>query len=316
MKTQKYNRSKFVLGLFFYLALGFTACKKNEGEQITQNKNLAPLTQSILDNSGIVSRVFSDTTFKIAEGVEETDIHFLNVNGYSTKVFILKADLNNSKLKLRVGTPYSATAYNKQTVTDMAKYVEDGATKVLAGINADFYNTGTLVPIGIFYKNGQGIKTAFSDNTGRLDQGLSFFGILKNGDPIIGNNTDEYNAVSNQLLDATGSGVFLVKDSKEVSSTFTTVEPRTAIGITANKEVLFVVVDGRNFYYSNGINYEQLAKLMLSLKVKDAVNLDGGGSSTFMIKNPLADVWQVRNRPSDGSPRAVVNSWLLLSNSN
>ncbi len=312
MKTN--YRYKVLLNVVFFAFFIVTGCKKSDSQPIQVEKEYAAITKSITESSGIVAKIFSDTTFTVSEGVEETDIHFLNKNGYSTKVFILKIDLKNPNLSLKVGTPYNSTAYSKQTVTDMAKYVDAPSNRVIAGINSDFYHTGTLVPIGILYKDGVGIKTAFSDNTGRIDQGLSFFGILKNGTAVIGNNTTDYTALSSQLQDATGGGVFLVKDSKEVSTTFNTVEPRTAIGVTENQEVYFVVVDGRNFYYSNGINYEQLSKLFVSLNVKDAINLDGGGSSTFVIKNPLAPVWQVRNRPSDGSPRAVANSWLLVAN--
>ncbi len=312
MKTN--YRYKILLNAGFFAFFILTGCKKNESQPVKVEKEFSAITKSVAANSGIVAKVFSDTTFTTSNGVEETDIHFLNKNGYSTKVFILKIDLKNPELSLKVGTAYNSTAYSKQTVADMAKYADAASNRVIAGINADFYNTGTLVPIGILYKNGVGIKTSFSDNTGRTDQGLSFFGILKNGRAVIGNNTTDYAALSSELRDATGGGVFLVKDSKEVSTAFATVEPRTAIGVTENQEVYFVVVDGRNFYYSNGINYEQLSKLMVSLKVKDAINLDGGGSSTFMIKNPLAPVWQIRNMPSDGSPRAVANSWLLISN--
>ncbi|MNY23468.1 hypothetical protein D3C86_1571370 [compost metagenome] len=56
-----------------------------------------------------------------------------------------------------------------------------------------------------------------------------------------------------------------------------------------------------------------MSKIMYAFGVRDAVNLDGGGSSTFMIKHPRADVWQVRNQPSDGTPRAIANSWLIVS---
>jgi exopolysaccharide biosynthesis protein len=39
----------------------------------------------------------------------------------------------------------------------------------------------------------------------------------------------------------------------------------------------------------------------------DAVNLDGGGSSTFAVRDPALSLVTVRNAPSDGTARAVAN---------
>jgi exopolysaccharide biosynthesis protein len=56
-----------------------------------------------------------------------------------------------------------------------------------------------------------------------------------------------------------------------------------------------------------------MSQIFYALGVADAINIDGGGSSTLMIKHPLAPVWQVRNMPSDGGERAIANSWLIVS---
>jgi exopolysaccharide biosynthesis protein len=56
-----------------------------------------------------------------------------------------------------------------------------------------------------------------------------------------------------------------------------------------------------------------MSSIMKALGVKDAINVDGGGSSTLVIKNPLADIWQVRNKPEDGAPRAIGTSWLVVA---
>ena len=59
-------------------------------------------------------------------------------------------------------------------------------------------------------------------------------------------------------------------------------EPRTAIGVSQDgKTVYLMVVDGRNFYYSNGADLYDLMNLMSACGAGDALNLDGGGSSTL-----------------------------------
>ena len=72
--------------------------------------------------------------------------------------------------------------------------------------------------------------------------------------------------------------------------------PRTAIGYSKNGKFLtIVVVDGRQPFYSQGITLTELASLMIELGAHDAMNFDGGGSSTLVI------------RGADGKPR-ILNS--------
>lgn len=82
--------------------------------------------------------------------------------------------------------------------------------------------------------------------------------------------------------------------------------PRTAIGW--NNEYLFlVVVDGRQEGLSIGMNYTELSSLMLRLGCTEAMNLDGGGSSTLWLGG------RVMNSPSDGRQRPVANGLIVLS---
>ena len=74
--------------------------------------------------------------------------------------------------------------------------------------------------------------------------------------------------------------------------------PRTALGITADGSLLLVVVDGRSSS-SQGMSLQELAEFMLQLGAKDALNLDGGGSSEMVLKGRIV------NHPSDGRERPV-----------
>jgi len=72
--------------------------------------------------------------------------------------------------------------------------------------------------------------------------------------------------------------------------------PRTAIAITSKDKLIFMVVDGRS-NQANGMNLNELSKVFKWLGAKDAMNLDGGGSSTLYIKNLTSN--GVINYPSD-----------------
>ncbi|HMB93232.1 MAG TPA: phosphodiester glycosidase family protein [Rhodothermales bacterium] len=61
------------------------------------------------------------------------------------------------------------------------------------------------------------------------------------------------------------------------------VHPRTAAGITAEGNLIVMVVDGRQ-EASRGVSLEELAALMRDVGAVDALNLDGGGSSTMVVQ--------------------------------
>jgi hypothetical protein len=81
--------------------------------------------------------------------------------------------------------------------------------------------------------------------------------------------------------------------------------PRTAVGF-AGSRVWFVVVDGRQPATAVGMSHHELAGLMQRLGCTDALNLDGGGSSTLWYEG------KVMNQPSDSAPRPVGNALVLL----
>lgn len=82
--------------------------------------------------------------------------------------------------------------------------------------------------------------------------------------------------------------------------------PRTAIGWTGDGTWILVVVDGRQEKVSMGIDLPDLARWMVELGAVEAMNLDGGGSSTFVLDGG------VRNSPSDGSERLVSDAILVI----
>jgi exopolysaccharide biosynthesis protein len=289
------------------LFLAASSCEKDSQAQVSPVTIKSPLTQRISDSTDLVAQVFSDTIFQVSEGIQETDVHYLSKTGYSMHMFIMEIDLNNPKLKLEAATPYNVDAYAMQTVPDMAKYLEPAEGRVLAGVNADFFNTSTGEPRGILIRNGKVLKTTWANA-----RSATFMGIRKNGQVFIGNRQD-FAAMKDDFEDALGGGPMLVKDNVILTQTDLTIEPRTGVGLSGNGKLYFMVVDGRSFYYSNGITITDLGRMLKACGASIAINVDGGGSSTFMIKHPLAEVWQVRNRPSDGTNRAVGNAWMIVS---
>ena len=86
--------------------------------------------------------------------------------------------------------------------------------------------------------------------------------------------------------------------------------PRTFIGFKEDGTGFVCVVDGRGAGGSAGITVNQEAQLAKVLGAQFALELDGGGSSTMVVR--INDTLTLRNSPSDGSMRAVSNVVLLV----
>ncbi len=82
--------------------------------------------------------------------------------------------------------------------------------------------------------------------------------------------------------------------------------PRTAACIRDDGMWVMVVVDGRNESAAVGMTLDELTDLMDSLDCVDALNLDGGGSSTLYLYG------HVQNRPSDLTGERPVSDAILV----
>jgi len=89
--------------------------------------------------------------------------------------------------------------------------------------------------------------------------------------------------------------------------------PRTAVGIAAGgRRLLLVTVDGRQTPYSDGMTLRELAEFFRTLGVANAINLDGGGSTTFVVRQ-RDGTYAIANRPSDREgERPVANALAVV----
>lgn len=84
--------------------------------------------------------------------------------------------------------------------------------------------------------------------------------------------------------------------------------PRTLIGLDRRGFIWLAAIDGRRPDYSLGMSFADLQRLCDRLELTDALNLDGGGSTTMVIEG------KVVNRPSDpAGPRAVGDAILVFA---
>jgi hypothetical protein len=82
--------------------------------------------------------------------------------------------------------------------------------------------------------------------------------------------------------------------------------PRTAAGVTADGRILLLTVDGRRPGYSVGLTIAETAAVMRSLGAVNALNLDGGGSTTMVVQDELQGI------PSDRTGERPDGDALLI----
>jgi hypothetical protein len=113
------------------------------------------------------------------------------------------------------------------------------------------------------------------------------------------------------VWDAVGGSPILVANGRRVVGTCTTSfcssrNPRTGVGVTAGGKILMVVVDGRQAGWSVGVSLPKFAAIFRRLGAVSALNLDGGGSSTMVVRGDVV------NRPSSGRERSVSTALMVL----
>ena len=144
-----------------------------------------------------------------------------------------------------------------------------------------------------------------------------FFAIMDDGTAMIGDKED-YETHKDEVKEAiTAFGAVLIRDGKicvTKSANYTSNRAsRTAIGITAEGKVVMMVLDGRQLPRSAGGSMEEIAQIMLEAGCVEAINLDGGGSTTYLSKPAGSDNIQLVNVPSDGYARSVATSLVAVS---
>ncbi|MDG9678227.1 phosphodiester glycosidase family protein [Micromonospora sp. DH14] len=138
------------------------------------------------------------------------------------------------------------------------------------------------------------------------DAGADVLAGLRPGDPV----TVAWRPTpsdGSSLHAAVGGGNVLVRDGVAQSIADPTLAPRTAVGFSADgRKMIMMTVDGRQVD-SRGVTQTEMGRMMAELGAHHALNLDGGGSSTLLAREPGAPAVQVENGPSDGTERAVPN---------
>jgi hypothetical protein len=248
----------------------------------------------------------------VSDGVEYKEFLYADAMGKPYRAYALIIDpQKNSLLMGSANDGYEYTTDSPETVADQMLAAQNNGYNVIAGVNADFFAMGgDNHPTGLTVKQGVLISKGSA--------GRAYFAITKDGKVEIG--ADGASADVTNLQTAVGGSDILVdnyipRTFDMVNNDFNyTAHPRTLAGVREDGSIILAIIDGRQDNISNGASLERCALLMLSLGAKNAVNLDGGGS-TCLITNRGGELI-THNSPSDGSLRKVYNSLIVYKKEN
>ncbi|WP_096201601.1 phosphodiester glycosidase family protein [Bacillus sp. FJAT-45350] len=221
-------------------------------------------------------------------------VYSLEESGY--RGYMAKIRLHNPNA-IRMVLAEDQIASNGETTSHAAK-----RTGGVLAINAGGFTSqnGKLYPIGITVVDGE-IVTYF-------DLSLSFIGFNNNGNLVGGQVSSREDIQAMNVLQGASFTPTLLKDGKKLSipsNWANTRHPRTLIGHFDNGDLFFMVIDGRREGWSNGVTLEEAQDKLLEFNIRDAYNLDGGGSSAFYYDG------KVLNKPSDGRERRVKTNIVI-----
>lgn len=178
-----------------------------------------------------------------------------------------------------VATPANGDAPLETTLQTTRAFLEEHSLDL--AFNTAFYRT---------QKTG-GVPAPFADLCGAAVAGGEVVSAQENGFPAI--EVDRENrlrllgptyGIAGRHIVTAGSRVLVENGRSRIPNKADSLHPRTALGASGDGTVIVMLVDGRQPERSEGVTLFELAEMMLAEGAQVAINLDGGGSTTLVIR--------------------------------
>jgi len=228
------------------------------------------------------------------------------------RLFIAEVDLTNPRIHLRVepgGPDPDGPGKWETTLLEPTKIAERDKFDFV--INGDFFTAKGV-------NDGEGTNSHFAAHQWAWTAGVAMtdgqaWSAGTNARPSLVVHQD--NTVTIEMLQHAQPGdwevisgnVMLVHNGQLVTHTNAQRHPRTVVGLdSSGRRLTILVVDGRKPGIAAGMSYDELGAEMLRRGCKEALNLDGGGSSVMAVRDTSGKM-NILNQPTDGHERAVAN---------
>jgi exopolysaccharide biosynthesis protein len=232
---------------------------------------------------------------------------------------VMRINLKDPRVSIRVSRggpdpdgdgPWLTTLLPTSEIAERDKYdvaingdfFEAQATKDIEGKNTGYVRGKPAAPVGMAMTDG--VLWHRSENARPyLEITTSKIAKLTETDPA--------DAIDTNAFEIVGGGQIIVRNGHAIpfSGSFATNRhPRTVVGLdAAGTQLTFLVVDGRQPQLSIGMTLAELSNEMIRLGCTAAINLDGGGSTTLVYRDPETRKLAIMNSPSDTKERSVAD---------
>ncbi len=256
---------------------------------------------------------------QVADGIVLHQFHFTGKNMlFDSHQYVSIVEIDTQVAKGRF-----ALANDEGKITQTSKFATDSAAVVAC--NGTFYNMSEPYNCVCYFRKNGVEAFAFTEDMLQRDNGgvlISESGKISivPADPTSPGNvmpqdwiakyTEPSVMSSGPILIVNGTNAYLEENSFNRNR-----HPRTAIA-TRDDMVYLVTVDGRSKEYANGVSLWELSSILHYIGVEDALNLDGGGSTTLYVAGEPDN--GIVNHPSDNKvfdragERYIVNSILFI----
>lgn len=257
---------------------------------------------------------------KVGKGITLKEYHFTGDQKiFDSNQYVSIVEIDAKKAKGRF-----ALASNLGYITPTSKFAKDSGAVV--AMNGSFYNMKKPYNSVCYFKKHGVEEFVFNEKMAQRDNGAVAISAKGKLSVHPADASEPGNVAPAQTwpaaLDAVSvvsSGPVLLVDGKDArldeNSFNRNRHPRSAVG-TAGKKVYLVTVDGRNAENAQGVSLWEFTKIMRWIGADDALNMDGGGSTTLYVEGENGN--GIVNHPSDNKKfdrqgeRHVVNSLLFI----
>jgi hypothetical protein len=197
------------------------------------------------------------------------------------KINVVEIDLKAAGIRFRV-TPSNGDAPGETTLQTTRDFLVQ--QKAQLAINASFYKT---------LKDQYGDTAGLTASDGEAYSEFNIFPTLNlsrdNVPTFVSQKKRDQSGVKPaqnvEVFNAVSGNEFILQNGKNVAED-DRLHPRTAVGVAPNHKLVILTVDGRQQGVSEGMTTIEVANMLKEYGVTDAINLDGGGSTTLVVADP------------------------------
>jgi exopolysaccharide biosynthesis protein len=231
-----------------------------------------------------------------------------------TRLFVAEIDLTNPNLRLRVAPggpdPDGAGPWQTTLMTPTRIASRDGFDLV---VNGDFFEARGV-------KDAEGTSSRYRGDIWAAVKGPAvtdgrMWATSTNERPCLIVHRDRKVTIESRSSshpddwEVVAGNTLLIEAGSPVPHQNKARHPRTAAGLNADStRLILLVVDGRKPGVALGMSYEEESVELLRWGCRQALNLDGGGSSVMALRDSSSGQFQILNQPTDGHERAVANA--------